>query len=156
MFAKEKKLLLSQASAETSLTVLDRQVVAVNPARKSYKEAFAHGVSSKFKPAAINTCPDPRTRAPPMLHSELKFVSKITLPEPLPIELLEEQKALLLQQASTGITSLKVLTDAPAEQVPQRASYKQAVMTPALTVIIAHAPFAGTHPRRQCLWHRPT
>jgi len=127
MLEEQKKLLLSQASAETTLKVLDAHVAPVNSARKTYKEAFAQRVSSKIKPAVIT---DPGSSSKPRITTEFKFVTKLNPRDSPPIELLEGQIALLFQQASTGMTSLKVLTNGPAEQVPH--SYRQAVMTPAL------------------------
>jgi hypothetical protein len=74
MLEEQKKLLLSQASAETTLKVLDAHVAPVNSARKTYKEAFAQRVSSKIKPAVIT---DPGSSSKPRITTEFKFVTKL-------------------------------------------------------------------------------
>jgi hypothetical protein len=48
MLEEQKKLLLSQASAETTLKVLDPHVALVNSARKTYKEAFAQHLHAEL------------------------------------------------------------------------------------------------------------
>jgi hypothetical protein len=143
MWEEQMKLLLSRASAETTLKVFDANA-PVNSARKTYKAALAQGVTSKIKPASTiyhGSSSKPRVTtnlAQPPNHTrsnwDFKFVTKLNPRASPPRELLEEQTALLLQQAASGLTSLKVFTDAPVDQVPHlgRASYRQAVMTPAL------------------------
>jgi hypothetical protein len=136
-------LLLSRASAETTLKVFDANA-PVNSARKTYKAALAQGVPSKIKPASTiyhGSSSKPRVTtnlSQPPNHTrsnwDFKFVTKLNPRDSPPRELLEEQTALLLQQAASGLTSLKVFTDAPVDQVPHlgRTSYRQAVMTPVL------------------------
>jgi hypothetical protein len=144
MLEEQKKLPLSRTSAETTLKVFDAHA-PVNSARKTYKEAFAQGVPSKMKPVSTiyhGSSSKPRVTtnlAQPPNHTgsnwDFKFVTKLNPRDSPPRELLEEQTALLLQQAASGLTSLKVFTDAPVDEVPHlgRASYRQAVMTPALS-----------------------
>jgi hypothetical protein len=143
MLKEQKKLLLSRTSAETTLKVFDANA-PVNSARKTYKATLAQSVPSKIKPAStIYHGSNSKSRVTTKLgqppnHTrsnwDFKFVTKLNPRDSPPRELLEEQTALLLQQADSGVTSLKVFTDAPVDQVPHlgRASYRQAVMTPAL------------------------
>jgi hypothetical protein len=110
MLEEQKKLLLSRASAEKTLKVFDAHD-PVNSARKTYKEAFAQGVPSKIKPASTiyhGSSYKPRVTtnlAQPPNHTgsnwDFKFVTKLNPRDSPPRELLEEQTALLLQQASS-------------------------------------------------------
>jgi hypothetical protein len=144
MLEEQNKFLLSRASEETTLNVLDANV-PVNSARKPYKEAFAQGVPLTIKSGSI-IYPGPRSKPRATenlvqvpnhkgLNWNFKFVTKINPRDSPPRELLEDQTALLFQQVASGLTSLKVFTgDAPVDQVPHHGdtSYRQPVMTLAL------------------------